>query len=81
MFQAAKKPGSRIPPNPLLFENPFHMQKRKAIEEFYMAGYGTVCYRLEWKSRSSASQGAVERHCVALQYHSLNVQPVHVHTV
>lgn len=37
---------------------PFHMQGGKWKQECLMAFCTTVCYRLEWESRSSASQGA-----------------------
>lgn len=37
---------------------PFHAQSIKWMEECSVVSYTTVCYRLEWKSRSSASQGA-----------------------
>lgn len=51
--------------NPAL--KPFSNAEWKGMEECYMALYRTACYRLEWKSRSSASRGAVEPHLFALQ--------------
>lgn len=66
MHRCFSQPGSQLPHNnPTL--KPFSHAEWKGMEEFYMVLYSAVCYCLEWKSRSSVSQEAVELHFFALQ--------------